>query len=87
MGRKQYAALQRIENDHKITRETDREFWYNLENALLLALLEDGTLTQMQYRQASEKLKRQRRNQKNNLPLPLGEVAAQWADGEGNHNL
>jgi len=87
MGRKQYAALQRIENDHKITRETDREFWYNLENALLLALLEDGTLTQMQYRQASEKLKRQRRNQKNNLPLPLGEVAAQRADGEGNHNL
>ena len=87
MGRKQYAALQRIENDHEITRETDREFWYNLENALLLALLEDGTLTQMQYRQASEKLKRQRRNQKNNLPLPLGEVAAQRADGEGNHNL
>ena len=87
MGRKQYAALQRIENDHKITRETDREFLYNLENALLLALLEDGTLTQMQYRQASEKLKRQRRNQKNNLPLPLGEVAAQRADGEGNHNL
>ena len=87
MGRKQYAALQRIENDHEITRETDREFLYNLENALLLALLEDGTLTQMQYRQASEKLKRQRRNQKNNLPLPLGEVAAQRADGEGNHNL
>ena len=87
MGRKQYAALQRIENDHKITRETDREFLYDLENALLLALLEDGTLTQMQYRQASEKLKRQRRKQKNNLPLPLGEVAAQRADGEGNHNL
>ena len=87
MGRKQYAVLQRIENDHQITRETDREFLYDLENALLLALLEDGTLTQMQYRQASEKLKRQRRNQKNNLPLPLGEVAAQRADGEGNHNL
>ena len=63
MGRKQYAALQRIENDHEITRETDREFLYNLENALLLALLEDGTLPQMQYRQASEKLKRQRREQ------------------------
>ena len=67
MGRKQYAALQRIENDHKITRETDREFWYNLENALLLALLEDGTLTQMQYRQASEKLKRQRREQRKEI--------------------
>lgn len=62
MARKQYAALQRIENDRKISRETDREFLYNLENALLLALLEDGTLTQMQYRQAEEKLKRQRRD-------------------------
>ena len=67
MGRKQYAALQRIENDHKITRETDREFLYDLENALLLALLEDGTLTQMQYRQASEKLKRQRREQRKEI--------------------
>ena len=63
MGRKQYAVLLRIENAHKITRETDREFLYDLENALLLALLEDGTLPQMQYRQASEKLKRQRREQ------------------------
>ena len=67
MGRKQYAVLQRIENDHKVTRETDREFLFNLESALLLALLEDGTLTQMQYRQASEKLKRQRREQRKEI--------------------
>ena len=40
---------------------------YNLENALLLALLEDGTLNQMQYRQASEKLKRQRREQRKEI--------------------
>ena len=63
MGRKRFAVLQRIDNDRKITRETDHEFLFNLENALLLALLEDGTLTQMQYRQASEKLKRLRREQ------------------------
>ena len=63
MGRKRFAALQRIDHDRKITRETGPEFLYNLENALLLALLEDGTLTQMQYRQASEILKRQRREQ------------------------
>ena len=64
MGRKKFAVLQNIENDRKITREENREFIYNLENALLLALLEDGTLTQMQYRQAADKLKRQRREQR-----------------------
>ena len=61
MSRKKFAVLRSIENDRKITREENREFIYNLENALLLALLEDGTLTQMQYRQAADKLKRQRR--------------------------
>ena len=64
MGRKKCAVLRSIENDRKITREENREFIYNLENALLLALLEDGTLTQMQYRQAADKLKRQRREQR-----------------------
>lgn len=67
MGRKRFAVLQRIDNDRKITRETDHEFLFNLENALLLALLEDGTLTQMQYRQASEKLKRLRREQRKEI--------------------
>ena len=67
MSRKKFAVLQNIENDRKITREENREFIYNLENALLLALLEDGTLTQMQYRQASEKLKRQRREQRKEI--------------------
>ena len=67
MGRKRFAALQRIDHDRKITRETGPEFLYNLENALLLALLEDGTLTQMQYRQASEKLKRLRREQRKEI--------------------
>ena len=67
MGRKKFAVLRSIENDRKITREENCEFIYNLENALLLALLEDGTLTQMQYRQASEKLKRQRREQRKEI--------------------
>ena len=67
MGRKQFAALQRIDHHRKFTQEDDREFLYNLENALLLALLEDGTLNQMQYRQASEKLKRQRREQRKEI--------------------
>ena len=63
MRKKEYARLQTINGGQKITREETPEFLFQLENALLLALLEDGTLTQMQYRMALEKLKRQRRGQ------------------------
>ena len=52
-------TLQSIENDHSITRKTDPEFLYAFQKAVLLALLEDGTLTEMQYRYAEEKLRRQ----------------------------
>ena len=52
-------TLKAIENDHKITRKTDSEFLYEFQKAVLLALLEDGTLTEMQYRYAEEKLRRQ----------------------------
>ena len=52
-------TLQSIENDHSITRKTDPEFLYTFQKAVLLALLEDGTLTEMQYRYAEEKLRKQ----------------------------
>ena len=52
-------TLQSIENDHSITCKTDPEFLYAFQKAVLLALLEDGTLTEMQYRYAEEKLRRQ----------------------------
>ena len=52
-------TLKAIENDHKITRKTDSEFLYEFQKAVLLALLEDGTLTEMQYRYAEEKLRKQ----------------------------
>ena len=58
----QFASLQSIEGDHKITKETDYEFLYHLQNALLLALKEQGRLTATQYRYAEEKLKQQRRD-------------------------
>ena len=48
-----------IENDHRITRKTDSEFLYAFQKAVLLALLEGGTLTEMQYRYAEEKLRKQ----------------------------
>ena len=52
-------TLKAIENEHSITRKTDPEFLYEFQKAVLLALLEDGTLTEMQYRYAEEKLRRQ----------------------------
>lgn len=51
------AKLLRIENDREITKNTDGEFLYAYQNALLLALKESGCLSEMQYRFAEEKLK------------------------------
>ena len=52
-------TLQTVENAHEITRKGNSEFLYTFQKAVLLALLEDGTLTEMQYRFAEEKLRRQ----------------------------
>lgn len=51
--------LKSIENDHRITGKTDSEFLYEFQKAVLLALLEDGTLTKLQYRSAEERLRKQ----------------------------
>lgn len=67
MVRKRFSELQRIDNDRKITKESDYEFWYQLELALLLALREQGTLNAIQYRQAEERLRLQRRNRARHL--------------------
>ena len=53
------STLKAIENDRRITRKTDAEFLYAFQKAVLLALLEDGTLTEMQYRYAEQKLRGQ----------------------------
>ena len=52
--------LVQIENDRRITRETDGEFLYEYQKAVLLALVESGRLTETQYRYAEEKLRQQR---------------------------
>ena len=57
---KRFAVLTKIENDHKITAETDLQFLYHVQHALLLALREKGTISTMQYRQADEALRKQR---------------------------
>lgn len=51
--------LKTVENDHKITEKSDPEFLYEFQKAVLLALLEDGTLTELQYHSAEEALRKQ----------------------------
>ena len=50
--------LKTIENDQKITEKSNFEFLYEFQKAALLALLEDGTLTEPQYRRAEEALRK-----------------------------
>lgn len=69
---KKFAALQQIDNDHKITMDSDSEFLYHLQNSLLLALMELGRLNAIQYRHAVERLKKQRRDRATTL-LEKGE--------------
>lgn len=59
---KKYAALQQIEHNEPITPESHYEFLYHLQQALLLALREQGRLSPMQYRQAETRLQQQRRD-------------------------
>jgi len=57
---KKLAKLDRIEYNEPITTENNYEFFYHLQRALLMALLEQGRFNHMQYRYAEEKLKQQR---------------------------
>lgn len=59
---RKFAKLDRIENNELITMESNYEFLYQLQSALLLALREQGILNPMQHRHAEEKLKQQRRD-------------------------
>lgn len=53
------AVLQTIENDRKIVWDSDGEFLFEYQKAMLLALKELGTLDEMQYRYAEQVLKEQ----------------------------
>ena len=53
------AVLQTIENDRKILWDTDWEFLYEYQKAMLLALKECEILDDIQYRQAEQVLKQQ----------------------------
>ena len=55
------AVLQTIENDREILWDSDSEFLFEYQKAMLLALKELGTLDEMQYRYAEAALKEQLR--------------------------
>ena len=48
-----------LENDHPVTKASDRNFLVLIQRAVLLALKDAGTLNEMQHRQAEEELLRQ----------------------------
>lgn len=53
------AVLQCIEDDSRIIFESNPEFLFEYQRAVLLALKEEEYLTQMQYQNAEQKLKEQ----------------------------
>ncbi len=53
------ARLLDIENDREITKETDSQFLFEYQRAVLLTLKDKGVLNEIQCRYAEEKLKKQ----------------------------
>ena len=59
---KERAHLVGIEHDRQITKETDSQFLFEYQRAILLSLKVDRLLGETQYRYAEERLKCQMRN-------------------------
>lgn len=57
-----FAKLDRIEHNEPVTEESQSVFLCQLQQALLLALREQGRLSPMQYRNAEETLRQRRRD-------------------------
>ncbi len=55
------ARLAAIEHDREVTKETDNQFLFEYQRAILLELKDKGVLNEIQYRYAEEKLKKQLR--------------------------
>lgn len=53
------ARLIKIENDREITKETDSQFLFAYQRAVLLTLKDKGILEEEQYQYAEEMLKKQ----------------------------
>lgn len=55
------AKLISVENNQTISKDAYVDFFYELQRGVLLSLKEEGKLTKMQYRNAEDALKEQRR--------------------------
>jgi len=55
---KEQARLVKIEYDREITEETDSQFLFEYQRAILLSLKTDGVLDETQYHEAEERLQR-----------------------------
>ena len=55
-----FSKLMNIRENREIRKDKDYDCWYSLEQGVLLALRESGTLNAMQYRMAEEVLQEQR---------------------------
>ena len=55
-----FSKLMNVRGNREIRMDGDYDCWYTLEQGLLLALLESGNLSAMQYRLAEEALQAQR---------------------------
>ena len=53
------ARLLGVENNREITKETDSQFLFEYQRAILLELRDKGVLNEIQYRYAKEKLRKQ----------------------------
>ena len=60
-GMEERARLVRVEHDRRITKETDSQFLFEYQRAILLSLKDSGALDVAQYRYAEGKLENQLR--------------------------
>lgn len=58
-GMAERARLVVVEHDRDVTKETDSQFLFEYQRAILLELKDKGVLNEIQYRYAEEKLKKQ----------------------------
>ena len=60
-GMEERARLVIVEHDRRITKETDSQFLFEYQRAILLSLKDSGALDEAQYRYAEGKLENQLR--------------------------
>ena len=61
MSRIEQVRLVSVEHERKITKETNGQFLFEYQRAILLSLKDGRVLNEAQYRSAEEKLKKQMR--------------------------